>query len=77
MAKLSRLTLKKAMGFLFVAIMLTILLKYSNQIAEQMPKDLPPDDPKVQQYRSAQNGIKIAGLLVAVGGILYVVKMKK
>ncbi len=77
MTKLSRLTVKKAMSFLFIAIMLTILLKYSNQIEEQMPKDLPSNHPKVEQYRSIQNGIKISGLLITLGGIIYVVRMKK
>jgi len=77
MAKLNKVTLKKAMGFLFIAIMLTILLKYNNQIEKQIPKNLPANDPKVKEYRSAQNGIKIAGLFITVGGIVYVVKMKK
>lgn len=75
--KLSRLTVKKAMGFLFIVIMLTILLRYSNQIEQNMPKDLPPGHPELEKYQSIQNGIKIAGLLITVGGIIYVIKLKE
>ena len=75
--KLTRLTIKRAMGFLFIVIMLTILLRYSNQIEEKMPKDLPPGHPELERYQSIQNGIKIAGLFITIGGIIYVIKMKE